>query len=256
MNAEPIKTANGGSDIPKARSWEMFNAISPRYDVLNSVLSLGQHIRWRRWLARYLPGGESLTLLDLATGTADVLITLAEEEPRITRGYGLDLAEKMLAIGRDKIRRRGLDGRLVLQSGDAAAIPFPGQSTDAVTMAFGIRNVENPMTVLKEMARVLKPGGRAVILEFSLPDQVLLRLGVIAYLRCVPVIGWLLSGHFQAYRYLNRTIERFPYGEQFCRLMRQVGLVHVGRQPLMLGAATIYYGTKAATSTPGVEEGV
>jgi demethylmenaquinone methyltransferase/2-methoxy-6-polyprenyl-1,4-benzoquinol methylase len=227
----------------------MFNQISARYDLCNHLLSFGWDVRWRQSLSEYLPDHERLLLLDLATGTADVLISLTQDlkrKTRIERAIGIDLAENMLQIGREKISRLGLNHVIQLQTADANCLPFTENIFHAVSMAFGIRNVENPMIVLKEMYRILKPGGRALILEFSLPSHPFIRWGHLAYLRAiVPLVGGLISGHFHAYRYLNQTVERFPYGEHFCRLMRQVGFQKVRANPLFFGVASIYQGDKS-----------
>jgi len=231
--------------ISKAESWKMFDRISSRYDFLNRFLSLGLDVFWRRRLGEHLPDRPKQNLLDLATGTGDVPIVLVKKDPRIFKAVGVDLAEHMLRVGRKKVHREGLDGRIVLQPGDANQLPFPNGSFDCATMAFGIRNVDNPVNVLKEIFRVLRPDGRALILEFSLPRNILLRAGAMVYLRTVvPIAGGLVSGNISAYRYLNRTIEKFPCGQLFCRLMRQTGFRNVKATELSLGIATIYQGDR------------
>lgn len=231
--------------VPKSDSWKMFNRISDRYDLLNRLLSLGLDLSWRKRLCRYLPSLEDMKLLDLATGTADVLITLAQHTVSLKEGVGVDMAVKMLDIGRKKIIKKGLDERLTLRTADANKLPFADESFDCTTIAFGIRNLDDPRTALKEMRRVLKPGGRSLILEFSFPKNLFLRAGHVLYLRTVvPVLGWLLSGEYKAYKYLNETIEKFPYGENFCRLMTQVGFDSVQVYPLLFGVASIYQGDK------------
>ena len=238
-----MTTAN--TIISKSTSWQMFDDISPRYDFLNHLLSFGLDIRWRRRLARFLKSRPGQNVLDLATGTADVLISLFKNNPHVQKASGIDLAEKMLAIGRPKIIREGLQERAILKHGDAHNIPFDSLTFDAVTIAFGIRNMENPEQVLKEMRRVLKKGGRALVLEFSLPQNVFIRWVHLAYLRhIVPLIGAAFSGHYRAYKYLNQTIESFPYGTAFCALMAKAGFQHVQACPLMSGIATIYQGDK------------
>lgn len=225
----------------------MFDAISPRYDLLNRLLSLGLDIFWRRQLVRFLPVGAGcdLSLLDLATGTADVPLTLVRQSKNIEHAVGIDLADKMLAIGREKITLANLADKITLSHGDANHIPFEDNVFDAVTIAFGIRNVEDHNQVLREMRRVLKPRGRAIILEFSLPENKALRATHLFYLRVVvPAIGGLVSGHGEAYRYLNQTIETFPYGDDFCALMELCGFKKVKAHPLMGGIATIYEGEK------------
>ncbi len=229
----------------KAESWKMFDEISPRYDLVNRILSWGQDVSWRKKMADYLPNETGLVVLDLATGTADVLLALLKVRPEIEQGLGLDLSDKMLTVGRRKVDARGLAGRIILRNGDAQDIPNPDNTFSAVTIAFGIRNLPDPGKTLSEMYRVLKKGGRAIILEFSLPANPVIRFFHLRYLRYgVPIVGGMLSGNFQAYSYLNRTIEQFPYGKQFLGLMGQAGFEELRSQPLLLGAATIYYGKK------------
>ena len=231
--------------ILKAESWKMFDTISVRYDFLNRVLSLGQDIRWRRQLPRYLPPGENLTVLDLATGTADVAITLAQSDPRVRTVHGVDMAEKMLVIADRKVEAARLKDRIILQKGDAQALPFVNDTFDAAAIAFGIRNVGDLRLGLMEMYRVLKKGGRILVLEFSIPDNTFLRAGHRVYLNwIVPAVGFLLSGNGKAYRYLNQTILSFPYGERFCKILKQMGFTRIHAHPLMGGAATIYVGEK------------
>jgi len=231
--------------ISKSNSWQMFDDISPRYDFLNHLLSFGLDIHWRTQLSTYLPKQEDLKVLDLATGTADVLLSLFKNNPAVQSACGLDLADKMMNIGRQKIIQRGLDSQITLQHGDAHHIPFDQEHFDAITIAFGIRNMDNPKQVLREMYRVLNINGRAIVLEFSLPQNPVIRAGHIFYLRyMVPLIGALFSGHYSAYRYLNQTIETFPYGENFCVLLKKAGFVNVKAHPLLFGVATIYAGDK------------
>lgn len=231
--------------LPKSDSWQMFNSIAGRYDFLNRLLSLGQDVRWRQALRKFLPETDKQSLLDLATGTADVLIVLAKDNPRITRAVGVDPAVKMLEIGRKKIQDAGLDDRLILQEGDAQALPFLESSFDCVTISFGIRNVPDLRLGLMEMYRVTKKGGRVLILEFSKPANPVLKAGHWLYLQTVvPLIGFVFSGNFKAYSYLNQTIQSFPYGDQFCKILKQMGFIHIEAHPLMGGAATIYVGQK------------
>lgn len=234
--------------IPKSRSWEMFNQISSRYDLLNRILSLGFDIGWRKRLAQLLPQKNKLRLLDLATGTADVIITLVQQRPDITNALGIDMAQKMLDVGQSKIVRLGLDERIQLQCADAQALPLEDRSVDVATIAFGIRNIPALNKGLMEMYRVLDDDGRVFILEFSMPPNPVIRFFHVAYLRIVvPVVGFLLSGNYQAYKYLNQTIESFPYGVQFCRIMNQVGFTDVRQHLLLFGAATIYEGRKSVS---------
>ena len=235
---------NGRLAIPKAESWKMFDAISPRYDFLNRILSLGQDLRWRGEALKHLPAGNDLVILDLATGTADVAMALAKDA-RVRMAYGVDMAQEMLRIGQLKIDRAGLTKKTMLLSGDVQNLGFMDDTFDAVTIAFGIRNVADLRLGLMEMYRVLKKGGRVVILEFSIPENILIRVGHWTYLNwVVPTVGFLFSGNFKAYRYLNQTIASFPHGDRFCKILKQMGFVRVQAHPLMKGTATIYAGEK------------
>ena len=223
----------------------MFDRIAPRYDLLNRMLSMGTDVRWRRRMAACLPERRPMRLLDLATGTADQAISLVKADSRIESATGLDLAEQMLAVGREKLVRLGLADRIRLGTGDAVKIPEPDTAYDVTTISFGIRNVLDVSAALREMRRVLKPGGRALILEFSTPESAWFRPVYLFYLRHIlPHIGALLSGDRNAYRYLNQTIETFPCGDAFCDLMRKAGFERVKHIPLSLGIATIYQGDR------------
>ncbi|MFM1920838.1 MAG: hypothetical protein RLZZ303_2472 [Candidatus Hydrogenedentota bacterium] len=223
----------------------MFDRIAHRYDLLNRILSMGTDRAWRKTMRRYLPGQGPLRLLDIATGTADVMLFLDRTSGRIASGVGLDLSAGMLSHGRGKILARGLDGRLRLVRGDATCLGAAEGSFDAATFSFGIRNVLDVPAALREMLRVLRPGGRALILEFSIPGSPLIRVPYLFYFRHIlPLIGGALSGDTQAYRYLNKTVETFPYGEAFLALMRDAGYVNLKAVPLSFGIATLYLGDK------------
>lgn len=225
----------------------MFDRIAPTYDLLNHLLSFGRDFSWRRRAARCIGVDGPLRVVDLATGTADLLIAVLRERPEIVDAVGLDCSEEMLAVGRDKLRRYGLAARGRLVLGDATRTPFAEESFDVVTMAFGIRNTPDPQATLDEIHRLLAPGGVAVILEFSLPANAVVRWGYLAHLRLVvPLIGALVSGDRRAYRYLNQSIESFHGPTAFCAMMEQAGFRDVSTQPLTAGVASIYRGFKAA----------
>jgi len=226
--------------------WKMFDRIAGRYDLLNRMLSFGRDQVWRKRLVRYLPPGEKLRLLDLATGTGDVAITLCDSSDRIESAVGIDMAEKMLNKAKEKIASHGRGDRIQVRTGNAMAIPFDDCSFDVSTIAFGVRNLSDVPAGLREMYRVLRPGGRMLILEFSLPPDRVVRAGYLLYFRHIlPAIGGIISGDRQAYRYLNRTVETFPYGQEFCDLMEKAGFKDVKKHRLTFGIATIYEGTKA-----------
>lgn len=229
----------------RAEAWKMFDRVVHRYDLLNRLLSLRRDVAWRNKVAKYLPDRTEQRVLDLATGTGDILLSLFEKSDRIQSAIGIDMAEKMLERSRKKIAARKLDDRVFFIRADAVQIPFSSRSFDAVTIAFGIRNVPNVPRALAEMRRVLKPGGKALILEFSLPPNRFLRRLYLFYLRKIlPRLGAVISGDSYAYRYLNETIETFPYGGQFCDMMERVGFVNVEAVPLTFGTATIYQGSR------------
>lgn len=236
---------SAGGDLSRREVWRMFDRIAGRYDLLNRSLSFGRDVAWRRRMARCLTGRHGLRLLDLATGTGDQIFHLLDAGAPIATALGLDMSEGMLAQGRVKLARRSDGCPVVLQRGDATAIPSADGVFDCVTISFGIRNVEDVDLGLREMYRVLAPGGRALILEFSRPARAIVRGPYLFYFRHIlPRIGSWVSGDGQAYRYLNRTVEAFPSGEAFCVLMRRAGFSAVRALPLTFGVATIYQGDR------------
>lgn len=229
---------------PRENVWGMFNRIAPKYDLLNRVLSFRQDVRWRKRLVRHLPPGERLDVLDIATGTADVLLTL-HRAGRLRRGVGIDMATAMLDLGRAKLAHEGVADIITLREGDATRLDEPDGAYDCTTISFGIRNVIDTGKALVEMHRVIKPGGRSLILECSMPENALFRALYLFYFRHVlPRLGAMVSGDGYAYRYLNETVETFPHGEAFLALMRKAGFVNVQRDPLTFGIATIYRGER------------
>ena len=229
---------------PRGGSGAMFDAIAARYDLLNRIISLGVDQRWRRETVRALRLGAGARVLDLATGTADLAILTARTHPDATV-TGLDPSRNMLAVGREKLSARGLDGRVTLVEGDAERLPFEAASFDGVTMAFGIRNVPDRPAALREMARVTRPGGRVCILELAEP-----RRGPTAALArfhihtVVPWLGALLSGA-KEYGYLQRSIAAFPPAEEFAATMRASGLEVLEARPMTFGVVTLYVATPA-----------
>lgn len=229
----------------RKESWRIFDRIAPTYDFLNHALSFGQDILWRRRIALFLKGRHDQRVLDLATGTADVPVALCKCKGLAHSVIGIDMSTAMLDIGRKKVLRHGLSGKIELIAADALAIPFPANSFDIATMAFGIRNVADRSKAFSEMLRVLTPGGRAVIVEFSLPSNFAVRHAYLLYFRKVlPALGAWISRDPAAYRYLNRTVETFPCGNAFCELLRQAGFSSVSATPLTFGVATVYCGDK------------
>lgn len=224
----------------------MFDGIARRYDLLNRVLSLQRDQRWRALAARLVLAGSPGTVLDVATGTADLPLMLTALNPQV-RVTGIDIATEMLARGRVKAQRRPGGERVELLAGNALDLPVAAASVDAVTIAFGIRNVADYRAALREMHRALRPSGSITILEFSLPSHPLIRAGYLLYFRhLLPLIGGFISGDANAYRYLNRSVESFPDGARFSRLLADVGFERSRRLPLTFGIASIYYARKPA----------
>lgn len=230
---------------PREDVYKMFDRISGRYDLLNRLLSFRRDVAWRKKLLKLLPNRENLKILDLATGTGDVLLTLVENN-NVVSGVGLDMAPKMLKLAKLKISKNNLQDKLSLIHGDAVNIPFDDSSFDVVTIAFGIRNVTNVNQSLSEMYRVLSENSKALILEFSLPKSRLIKSFYLFYFRKIlPFIGGIISGDSYAYKYLNQTVESFPYGEDFCELMRNAGFKTVKQYQLTSGIVSIYEGIKS-----------
>lgn len=233
---------------PRTDIWLMFDRIAGRYDLLNRLLSFGQDIRWRKQVARFLANHNKQYILDLATGTGDQLLYLFESSNKIDRAIGTDLASNMLDIGKKKVKKRQLSNKISLQEGDAESIKFPDDTFDAVTISFGIRNVVNVSQSLSEMYRVLKPNGRVLVLEFSIPYNRLMRKIYLLYFRYfLPMCGSVISGDGYAYQYLNETVETFPYGNDFCHLLVSAGFQNVYMHPMTFGITTIYVGEKDGT---------
>lgn len=231
--------------LDKRQSPEMFTAISPTYDVLNRVLSLGIDTYWRRQVASFLPKKSEIRLLDLATGTGDQLITLMKKERKIISAVGLDPSEGMLRIGKNKLLKTSFQHRVKMLHGDALSIPLKDNSIDCITLSFGIRNVVDVDKALAECYRVLSPGGRLLILEFSIPENPWVQKGHFFYLnKVLPKIGKVVSSHPEAYTYLPETIQAFPHGKAFCDILSKNQFIHVTAHPLTFGVTTVYIGEK------------
>jgi demethylmenaquinone methyltransferase/2-methoxy-6-polyprenyl-1,4-benzoquinol methylase len=228
----------------------MFDRIAHRYDMLNRVLSLGLDQRWRNRAIDGLDLGQAEHVLDVATGTCDLAILLARRFPML-RVTGLDGSESMLAVGREKVARAGVAPRVTLVAGDAQALPFDDAVFDAVTMAFGIRNVPDRTRALGEIARVLRPRGRMAILELSEPRRGLLGPAARFHLHTVvPFVGGLLSGAPE-YRYLQRSIAAFPAAEAFAATIGEVGMQVDSVIPLTFGVATLFVASRSELPRAG-----
>ena len=223
----------------------MFDRISPKYDALNHLLSFNIDKVWRRKAAKEVAKHHPADILDLATGTADLAIALAKHNPQ-ARIIGMDFSEKMLEIGQEKVKQQNLENQIVLRIGDAATLPFEDGTFDVVTVAFGVRNFEDLDKGLLEISRVLKPGGQAVILEFSMPEKFPVKqLYQFYFKRVLPIIGKRVSKDESAYTYLPSSVERFPMPKVFLDILDRYGIQQGQMIPMAFGIATMYTAIKA-----------
>jgi demethylmenaquinone methyltransferase/2-methoxy-6-polyprenyl-1,4-benzoquinol methylase len=237
-------TPYSGDGSKREQVERMFDAISPRYDLLNRLFSLGIDQGWRRKVVRMVGEEPVEHLLDVATGTADLAILGSLKARRVT---GADISEGMLKLGREKVARRGLADRITLVQADSEALPFPDGTFDAVTVAFGVRNFEHLEQGVRDMVRVLRPGGRLFVLEFSRPRKAPFRqLFRFYFHRVMPSVGKAISKDSAAYTYLPRSVDAFPEGADFEALLQRAGLTEVRSIPLTGGIATLYRGRRPA----------
>jgi demethylmenaquinone methyltransferase / 2-methoxy-6-polyprenyl-1,4-benzoquinol methylase len=222
----------------------MFNDIAFRYDFLNRFLSAGIDVRWRKKAIKQLENIQPKTLLDVATGTADVAI-MASGMLKPDKITGIDISDGMLDIGRKKIQKLGLQHTIELLNGDCETINFKNDSFDAVTVAFGVRNFENLEKGLSEIKRVLRPGGKLVVLEFSKPRSAVVKTMYNLYMKFIcPGVGKLFSKNRDAYKYLDESIQKFPEGKNFTDILDNLGYRNTYSKPLSLGICSIYCGEK------------
>jgi len=220
---------------------EMFSLIAPRYDLANDLLSLGLHRRWRERAVRLSNAASGESVLDCATGTGDLALAFKRAVGPTGRVVGTDFCAEMLASAPAKAQRAGLS--VEFQMADATALPFPSRTFDVASIGFGIRNVDDPALCLREMRRVVRPGGRVVVLEFGQPTGVFGALFRLYSRTLIPWLGSVVSGQRKAYEYLPRTAAAFPAGGRFLELMKQVGgFDHTRAQPLTFGIAYVYLG--------------
>jgi demethylmenaquinone methyltransferase / 2-methoxy-6-polyprenyl-1,4-benzoquinol methylase len=245
MAADGVTLPGGVDEGLRAKQPEriagMFDAIAPRYDFLNRVLSAGLDQRWRAQAIAALRLQPADVLLDVCTGTADVALSALASSTPPARIVGVDFSREMLRLGLAKTRRARRGSRLLLAEGDATALPLADGAADAATIAFGIRNVQRPDVACRELARVLRPGGRLAVLEFGLPASPRFRAMYLWYARKVlPVIGRAVSRHQSAYAYLPQSVGQFPPPEEFGQVLQSCGFPHVEVVPLTLGIVYLY----------------
>ena len=230
MNASPIAA--------------MFDRISSKYDRLNHLLSFNIDKVWRRKTAKAVSRQHPQTILDLATGTADLAIALAKRNPD-AHILGCDISEKMLGIGKKKVSKQKMESRIELCRGDASDMPFKDNTFDVVTVAFGVRNFEDMGKGLSEIHRVLKPNGRVFILEFSMPERAPVKQVYRLYFKHIlPIIGRCVSKDASAYSYLPESVERFPKPSVFLQALSDNGLTEGSARCLSCGIARLYSATK------------
>ena len=225
---------------------QLFDGIAPDYDQMNHLMSFNADRRWRRVAVRRIADtSEPLQVLDLATGTGDFAIAIAQKLTTDSHVTGIDLSEKMLELGRGKVIVEGLSERVGLLRGNAEQLPFADSSFDRVSVAFGVRNYEKLQKGLSEACRVLRQGGRLVVLELSYPDnRFLLWCYKLYALKVLPWLGGLISGDRTAYTYLPKSILRFPKGREFKALLRDAGFGHVTEKKLTFGVCRMYVAEK------------
>lgn len=239
-NITPYKNSSQGK---KEQVTRMFDTISGNYDRLNRVISFGNDLRWRRKVVALTSARQPEAVLDVATGTGDLALALADTAAR--RIVGLDISAGMLDLGRKKVREQNLASRIEMVLGDSEQLPFAEGSFDVVTVGFGLRNFENLDTGLQEILRVLKPGGALVALETSVPSHWFWRMGYNFYCRyLMPAVGRMLSRDRAAYSYLSESAASFPHGEAFNNILKKIGFIGMEHKPQTFGVASIYVAEK------------
>ena len=219
----------------------MFNAVAPRYDFLNRLLSAGNDKRWRKLAVNEFESVANKTYLDVATGTADIALEIASRQPAPNKIIGMDFSQSMLELGNNKVS--GQDIKLI--PGSAEHIPLKDKTFDGVITAFGVRNFSDAEQGLREMHRVLKPNGEIVVLEFSFPQNVLLQwLYRFYFEKILPLTGRIISGHKSAYSYLPASVANFPQGNAFKKMLEESGFENVSFKQLTFGIVTLYTGLK------------
>jgi len=232
------------NDAPKKdQVAQMFDNIANRYDLLNSILSLGIHKGWRKRCIQLFEAKHPKVILDVATGTADFAIECAKLNPE--KIIGIDISEGMMVFGRTKLQKLHLDKLITLENGNAETVSYSDNSFDAIVVGFGVRNFQNLEKGLSNLHRMLKPGGQLVVLEFSYPRNWLIKNGYNFYFSYItPLVGKIFSKDTRAYSYLTESVKAFPNNEKFTIILDQLGYKKTSFKPLSFGIAAIYYGEK------------
>lgn len=244
-DVEGVKPYNKDEDKGSQIS-RMFDTISPAYDLMNRIISLGQDGFWRRSAIREIAEYRHGDILDIATGTGDMAFMIYEMlSPNSVTGC--DISEGMLQVARKKAAREGLDSAISFCSGDCSALPFESASFDAATVAFGVRNFKDLLLSLSEICRVLRPGGKVSILELTVPENRFYRFGYNIYTKTfIPLLGRIIAKDFKAYEYLGESIHAMPQGERMLELMSSAGFEKCGYRYMTFGSCAVYTGI-----TPG-----
>lgn len=241
--SKKVVTPYGKMSSKKEQVAEMFDNIAGNYDFLNHFLSMGIDKKWRKKAIGMLKQGNPKQILDIATGTGDFAIeALAANPDKVT---GVDISRQMLEIGKEKMKKKGIDNVIHLEYGDSENLPFESNSFDAITASFGVRNFENLEAGLSEMFRVLKPGGKLMIIEFSMPEKFPFKqIYKFYFMNILPIIGRMVSKDHRAYTYLPESVNAFPYGKKFTNILDKLGFADSHITPLTFGIASIYTATK------------
>ncbi|REE94274.1 demethylmenaquinone methyltransferase/2-methoxy-6-polyprenyl-1,4-benzoquinol methylase [Paenibacillus taihuensis] len=222
----------------------VFESIAPKYDLMNDLISFGRHKAWRKFTMRKMDMNPGATAIDLCCGTCDWTIALAKES--VSGGIvGLDFSQNMLEVGKQKVKHEGLDHQISLVQGNAMALPFEDNRFDYATIGFGLRNVPDLEQVLREMMRVVKPGGQVVCLEMSKPTlQPFKAIYYFYFEKVMPAIGKLVAKKYEQYKWLPESLKTFPDSKQLAAKYREIGLTNVRVFPFVFGVAALHIGTK------------
>lgn len=238
-----VKPYKNSDSTKKEQVTKMFDNISREYDSLNRVISFGIDVKWRNKVVDIVKDVNPETILDIATGTGDLAISLVKTKAK--KIIGLDISDGMLEVGRKKINKKELDSIIEMVLADSESLPFDSDSFDAITVAFGVRNFEHLDKGLSEILRVLKPTGKFVILETSVPTKTPFKQGYKLYTKFIlPLIGRVFSKDRSAYSYLSESASSFPFGEELNNILREIGFIEVEDHPQTFGVATIYTASK------------